>query len=221
MTKSAVQISNFSESDLPPLSELHMEAFKGYKNAGIGRRYVREFLRWHLLADSSITLKAEIDGQTCGYIVGVPVGAQSSMNRDLLSAYAIGALTHPWVLLQRDYRASAIAKLKRVFGSGAKAKPVSPANSRYTGRGMGLVSMAVSPRQKGKGAGTALMTGAEQRAREMQYDYLRLSVYTYNDRARGIYERIGWELETTNGQVAMYLKPLNSDKIASGSLASM
>lgn len=91
MSSSAVEISNYSAVDLPLLAEVHMEAYRGYKNAGIGRRYVREFLRYFLTSDGAIALKAEYAGQPCGYAVGLPVGRHTQLNKDLLSAYAIGA----------------------------------------------------------------------------------------------------------------------------------
>ena len=209
MSNHGLRVTGYSESDLPALAQAHLEAYKGYKNAGIGRRYVREFLRWFLKADSTIALKAEFDGQPCGYVVGLPVGRHTELNRDLLSAYAIGALTHPWVLLRQEYRASARAKLKRILKQWRNAPPVPTNSKRHPGRGMGLTSIAVSPRFAGNGAGAALMLAFEERARQMQYDYLRLSVYADNDRARGVYERAGWTLDSADQRVVDYEKPLS------------
>ncbi len=42
------------------------------------------------------------------------------------------------------------------------------------------------------------MQAFEEQARAMQYDFISLSVYRNNSRARSVYERAGWKVSQEN-----------------------
>ena len=72
-----------------------------------------------------------------------------------------------------------------------------PAVDYFTGRADGHIGMvAVAETAEGKGVGAALMRAAEDWARRNGYPRLHLNVFAGNDRARRIYERTGYEIET-------------------------
>jgi ribosomal protein S18 acetylase RimI-like enzyme len=74
----------------------------------------------------------------------------------------------------------------------------------FTGRPHGHVSIiAISAAAEGRGAGAALMAAAEAWAREQGYGTLTLNVFAGNQRARAMYERCGFQVETLK-----YVKPL-------------
>ena len=63
--------------------------------------------------------------------------------------------------------------------------------------------IAVSERGRGAGAGAALMRAAEDWARAGRYPKLTLNVFEGNQRARAVYERFGYQVETVR-----YVKPI-------------
>jgi ribosomal protein S18 acetylase RimI-like enzyme len=210
MPQPAIAIGDFSEADVPALVEIHLAAFKGYMNAGMGRYYVREFLRWFLRHPQAITLKAQLDGRPCGYVMGMPPEDHARMNHDLVWASAVGVATHPWVLFERRYRQSAMNKLRRIvaFRRNRRSSAAASAPAANEGRGISLVSVAADPACSGKGIGVALVNAFEARARAMHFDYVTLSVYADNPRARAVYEKAGWELYSPNERVVFYRKRL-------------
>jgi GNAT superfamily N-acetyltransferase len=59
-----------------------------------------------------------------------------------------------------------------------------------------LGMIAVVDAAEGRGVGGALMRAAEQWTRAQGYSRLTLNVFEGNDRARGVYERFGYRIET-------------------------
>jgi len=56
--------------------------------------------------------------------------------------------------------------------------------------------LGVSPKTQGIGVGKALITAAEQWAKEQGYRLLHLEVFAHNDKAQGFYQNLGFEPET-------------------------
>lgn len=210
MSSSQIQVSDITDEDLRPLAIAHMAAYKGYMNAGIGQRYVRQFLKWYL-RDDRVALKAEVDGVPAGYAVGCRLADHARMNSDLLYEYALGAALHPWVLLRKQYRTSAVAKLKRIFKlrrSDQQPAPQAAPEQSPPRDVITLTSIAVDPKFAGRGAGQALMQAFERAAKERGFESAQLSVYADNDRARAVYEKSGWTLTKQDGRVAYFEKRL-------------
>ncbi len=63
-----------------------------------------------------------------------------------------------------------------------------------TEEGTDLNAIHVLPDVMGTGVGSALMTAAVEHARALGVDTLHLFVIEANERARGFYERTGWQL---------------------------
>ena len=63
--------------------------------------------------------------------------------------------------------------------------------------------LAVDPAAQGRGVARALMHAAESWAREQGFERISLNVWVQNERARGLYEHLGYEPETMH-----YLKDL-------------
>ena len=59
-----------------------------------------------------------------------------------------------------------------------------------------LGMIAVTDAAEGQGVGGALMRAAEEWARAKGYSRLTLNVFAGNDRARAVYERFGYRVET-------------------------
>ena len=72
-----------------------------------------------------------------------------------------------------------------------------PAVDYFSGDTHGHVGMiAVTEAAEGRGAGAALMRAAEDWARARGYAQLTLNVFEGNRRARQVYERFGYQIET-------------------------
>lgn len=68
----------------------------------------------------------------------------------------------------------------------------------FTGDPVGhVIDIAVVPSAEGRGVGRALLEAAERWAVDAGYRYLTLHVFAGNDRARRLYERVGYEIEWT------------------------
>ena len=94
----------------------------------------------------------------------------------------------------RDRRILLVAELD---GRPAGFTFLEPAVDYFTGQADGHIGMvAVAETAEGKGVGAALMRAAEDWARQNGYPRLHLNVFAANDRARRIYERSGYEVET-------------------------
>ena len=65
-----------------------------------------------------------------------------------------------------------------------------------TGEDQGFVAyMAVEPRRRGGGIGSALLGAAEDEARKLGLPYIALMVTEENDAARALYDRAGYVTE--------------------------
>jgi ribosomal protein S18 acetylase RimI-like enzyme len=72
-----------------------------------------------------------------------------------------------------------------------------PAVDYFTGQPDGHIGMiAVTEAAEGRGAAAALMRAAEDWARRNGYPRLHLNVFEENARARRLYERLGYAVET-------------------------
>jgi ribosomal protein S18 acetylase RimI-like enzyme len=80
-----------------------------------------------------------------------------------------------------------------------------PAIDYFSGDRHGHLGMiAVTETAEGRGAGAALMRAAEDWARRSGYPKLTLNVFEGNGRARRMYERFGYRVETLR-----YVKPID------------
>lgn len=65
--------------------------------------------------------------------------------------------------------------------------------------------LTVIPEARGKGVGAALLKAVETRAREMGYAKLTLEVLDVNERARGLYQKMGFEEKSFAGKAMLFL----------------
>ena len=77
----------------------------------------------------------------------------------------------------------------------------------FTGRPHAHVAvLAVADHAQGQGVGRALLDAAETWARRRGDSFITLNVFVQNERARAVYERLGYGPETLR-----YVKPLEQD----------
>ena len=169
---------------------LHLEAFAGHLSTRIGMLYIERFMRWFCVGDQTIALVAmDSHSRILGYVVGAPVGYNTSINKDLLWVAIMGILRHPWLFLNSRF----LQIIKARLGFILCRSPKSHMEPRLPEPTMSLVAIGVSPSATGKGVGQQLIQAFESKARELMMQSLRLSVYRHNARARGLYEKSGWQ----------------------------
>jgi ribosomal protein S18 acetylase RimI-like enzyme len=189
--------------------KVHFDAFRGYANTKLGRRYVQQFLLWFSRCKGGIALVAVDGEEVLGYVVGAPSGYGSALNRELFPLVAAQALIRPWLVVDRRFMRAAWARLKSVFGRRRSAvRQPAPAPPAAT---MSLVGIGTGSAHRGRGVGMLLMTDFERAAREKGMRMVRLTVYADNAAARRVYERSGWKAEPSEPGAAMaYTKRLET-----------
>lgn len=84
-----------------------------------------------------------------------------------------------------------------------------PKRNLITGEDEGWIwNVTVEPQFRGRGLAKALMNHAETHARALGYRFVGLCVATHNDRARALYQRLGYEEHTLTLR-----KPLDDDAL--------
>jgi ribosomal protein S18 acetylase RimI-like enzyme len=195
-----IDINIISELLVSDVVNLHFEAFSGFMNTRIGRRYVYAFINWFRCREDAIALAALVDGVVVGYTIGAPLGYQQQMNRDLLSIAARGMITHPGVFFDLRFLRKLGARLRGFLGD-QTPDPQLPELPPPT---MSLVGIGVSTKWRGLRIGKRLVEAFEADARAHRMRSLRLSVKTNNPSARKLYERCGWSPSFCPGQDEMY-----------------
>jgi ribosomal protein S18 acetylase RimI-like enzyme len=197
---SDIDINTISELMVPDVVNLHFEAFSGFMNTRIGRRYVYAFINWFRCREDAIALAALVDGVVVGYTVGAPLGYQQHLNRDLLRVAAQGMITHPGVFFDLRFLRKLGERLQGFLGNKAPA-PQLPELPPPT---MSLVGIGVATKWRGLRIGEHLVEAFEADARAQRMGSLRLSVKTNNPSARKLYERCGWSPYFCPGKDEMY-----------------
>lgn len=197
---SGVAVVRMTAEMVPAVADLHFEAFAGFMNTRIGRRYVRSFINWFRGQEAAIALAAVADGAVVGYTVGAPLGYQQWMNRDLAAVAAGGMIIRPWVLLDASFRHAVGERLGILLGR----KPADLAKPELPPPTLSLVGIGVSPKLSGRRVGDRLMEAFEAEARERGMKSLMLSVLANNAPARRLYERRGWSPCPCPGKDVMY-----------------
>lgn len=184
-----VEVRRLSPELIPGVVEIHMDAFKGFTNARVGRRYVRAFLRWFHETDGAIALAAvDRDETPLGYVVGIAADDWYLLTRHLMPSGIAGIASRPWLLLDARVRSRVAAWVPSI------RRPAKPRSGLPHGADptMDLVAIAVSSRAEGMGIGSRLLKEFDREALELGIRVVRLSVHADNVAARRLYERCGW-----------------------------
>jgi ribosomal protein S18 acetylase RimI-like enzyme len=195
-----------TENDVEEVAGAHLRAFKGYLNASIGRKYVRQFLRWFINSPIGISLVLESEGKLIGYVVGAKLGYNKELNKSLFKTGIISIVTHPGVLFHTHFIRNVRNRLKSLFSKSTKSEGiyVEPAGS-----GVSLVGIAIDPLSSKKGGGSLLINAFEKESIEAGYNYMRLSVYEVNESALNLYKKNGWQLLSNESPVLYYYKMIS------------
>lgn len=197
--------------------DVHLDAFKGFMNARMGKGYVRAFIRWFSQNDQCIAIAAEgPNGAVQGYVVGAQIGYQNQLNRDLFPVVFCSLLLRPWLVLNKAFFKNLYYRTLIVLGKKEKIQEVQTEDTLVWGKVISLVGIGVAGTARGSGVAGALVEEFERKAQAAGFQFMRLSVHTVNAGARKFYEKQGWKLiPGGQSEVVYYYKPLKheSDKV--------
>ncbi|HYF67669.1 MAG TPA: GNAT family N-acetyltransferase [Ohtaekwangia sp.] len=202
----SISIRAFRKEDLPHVVEFHKAAFKDHINARLGNAYLTRFLSWFINQEKCIAFVAvDEKNQPIGYVVGAYWGYQQRLNRFLLGRSVVAMITHPVVLFHPKIWNALIARVKILLGL---SKHVEETQKQLQGNIISLVGIGVDTKLHRGGVGTMLLKTFETKATEINFDTLRLSVYSSNKTARSFYEKNGWFLlqDTAGSPIVAYAK---------------
>ncbi len=196
---------NFSISSITPqqfdsLAVLHRQAFSNSMNARLGLGYAKKLIKWFAENPACIALAAvDSHGRPQGYALGMPTTLSKNLSRDLAPVAAVGIISHPQLLFDREFRAVLRSRLRLLCGlGGGQAKYPPPSLPEPT---ISLTGIGVSPSSQGQGLGSRLVEAFESRARTMGARSVRLSVRIDNAAAIRCYEKCGWSLCPTPAEL--------------------
>lgn len=153
-----------------------VELFTGFKDVDKGTEEILKLVLSPEPCRYSLAnnLVGEIDGVVAGSLITFPADEQPELDKPLLQY--LDARGH---------------HLDSLFFEGLPG-------SYY------LSTMGVDPAFRGKGAGKALMAAAEDKGRSLGFSQTSLLVSTDKDRARSLYERVGYAVV---GEIAIATHP--------------
>lgn len=185
-----MRIELLQPEHLDAAADVHLDAFRGYPNARLGRPYARAFLQWFRNSDRGAAFVAvDDDNQVAGYVAGALLPYGEQLNRDLFPLVAKTTLLRPWILLNGRFLRAVRAKILWTLGRRKQFISAEPELPQPT---MSLVGIGTAARARGRGVGGQLVAAFEEEARRRGARSLRLSVYAENITARRLYERCGW-----------------------------
>lgn len=201
LSSSRMTIRNLTEQDLTQVARIHLEAFPDSALTRLGADSVKRYYHWQLTGPHRCVALAACDGDRiygfafAGQFSGALGGFLQRNKWILLSRTAF----RPWLVFNPIFRDRIHMALRSLSGrisrrrrGRAKAAAVGRAPSVPS---FGILSIAVSPSSKRRGAGSMLMARCEEYAREWNLKRMHLSVATDNLEAIRFYERIGWKKE--------------------------
>jgi ribosomal protein S18 acetylase RimI-like enzyme len=199
-----IKVRDFNEGDLTKLISIHRDAFEGYMNTKLGNQYIIEFLKWFTLQQDAISLLIESDKKIQGYVVGATIGYGSRLSKAIGFSVIKFLIVHPWLLFNKKIINNLLSRLKNIFQT-----PSQPNITLQNLNGISLVGIGVSRSSRGLNLGSHLIKSFEMKAREMKFDYMRLSVYSNNHTAISFYKKNGWDFMDEQKGLSYFYKKLS------------
>ena len=191
--------SVFEDSSI--LLPIHKDAFFDYQNVKLGSIYIRKFIQYFIKSEDAICFTAFSDGEIMGYVCGAPIGYNQDMVKKLWFPAFIGVITNPKLI----FDVQIIHTIKLKISSFIHPKSMKKELNLPTGIGVSLVSICTKRNSGIKGVGTELIIQFEKKARQRQFDFMRLSVKKENKSAIHFYENNGWQYLSDSSSEVIYL----------------
>lgn len=214
-------IINSQNSDLEKIAVCHISAFPDSLSSKMGLSYLKKMIEWYLADEKRFLFHIEENGKCAGYCGGMihdgtqTSGSASGMIQYSFNEAVISILLRPWLLFHKEIisKYTLITKnIKKRFKNKKNTVSTDQRKKAYLKiePSVGLVVIGVSSEFQGKGYGTLLLQEFENRAKEMNYKLINLTVRNDNTQAIKAYERNGWIRSKLSGNsLEMYKNIIN------------
>ena len=187
----SVEVSDLTEDDLGAVTALHIAAFPQSELSRLGDEAVWRHYRWQLRGPHDLTaLAARTDGELVGFLLGgVFRGSTAGFVKSEKWFLAGQVLRHPTLVFRGNGR-RILVLAGRMLARPRRAVPEAP--WRVPTHSFGVLVVAVDPTAQRLGIGASLLTTAEQRARDLGFERMHLTVRQGDVEAQAFYSRLGW-----------------------------
>lgn len=196
-------IINSQLSDLDNIAECHKSAFPDSLSSKMGIKYLKKMIEWYLADEKRFLFHIEENGKCAGYCGGmIHDGTQVSGSASGMIQYSFNEavksiLLRPWLLFDKEIISKYSLITKNIKSRFKKKKKISATDQKKNTHvriepSLGLVVIGVSSEFQGKGYGSLLLQEFENRAKEMNFKLINLTVRNNNSQAIKAYERNGW-----------------------------
>ncbi|MFL6064724.1 MAG: GNAT family N-acetyltransferase [Friedmanniella sp.] len=211
---SVASLRRLEDSDLPFAIAEHSKHFPDNVMARLGPLFLRQYYKSFLNTPFAVATVAEMDGEPCGYLVGVLDTDQHRrllLRRHgvaLLSTSSVGLALRPGLAVRLLARRTKV-RLRRILSR------LSDARQPTVGSVAVLSHIAVSEDARSRGVGRALVQNFTEIARASGAGRISLATLDGPTGAGPFYEAQGWEYEssyrTIDGRwIRLYNLPLTA-----------
>ena len=214
-------IINSKISDLEKIAVCHISAFPDSLSSKMGLRYLKKMIEWYLADEKRFLFHIEENGKCAGYCGGmIHDGTQTSGSASGMIQYSfneaiMSILLRPWLLFNKEIISKYSLITKNINKRFKNKKTTIVIDQRKKASviiepSVGLVVIGVSSEFQGKGYGSLLLQEFENRAKEMNYKLINLTVRNDNTQAIKAYERNGWIRSKLSGNSLEMYKNINN-----------
>jgi ribosomal protein S18 acetylase RimI-like enzyme len=192
-----IQVRDLSEADAPDLAPIHRASFQGTMGVALGPSYTSRMLAAYLSHRSGIAVGSFADREPVAYVFGAPEQDLATIQRGLMPSMVRGVLTHPRVLLHRDFVPTLPLRVRALLQR--RAAPRETDSCAFA-----LVGIGVSPARRGSGLGRGVLDAFAKRVFAEGHTRISLEVYADNAAAVRLYEAAGYAAQRIMPNVLRY-----------------
>jgi len=202
-----------TEDDVPELVELHLEVFKGYNTAMMGRSYLKSLYHTLAIDTSCILIVAVEDGNILGWIGGVGdwLAYEKALIRNcifrvpmILSSMLKNRprlVTKTFSVLRRMLSDS-LRVTQRISMGGNKTLASQPAS---------LLVIGVAPWRQNQGLGQLMMEDFHGRLLTKGFIASAANTFANNEAGNRAFQKAGYRLVEAHDGVNQYVKDLTEE----------
>ena len=183
-----VTIRPATERDIKQIVSIHMRAFEGFFLTLMGRGFLDELYRNFIIEEDGMCIVAEARNHVAGFAAGAlrPVRFFRKLRKKRWHIFLLKSLGG---MFRRPFRVT-----RKLIGARSYGGDQPPSHEEAAL----LSSIAVDPDFSGEGIGQSLLDAFCEKIRNTGIDYVYLTTdRDDNERTIRLYERFGFELEST------------------------
>jgi ribosomal protein S18 acetylase RimI-like enzyme len=202
-----------AEGDIPELVELHLEVFKGYNAAMMGRCYLKSL--YHTLArdNSCISIVAVEDGNILGWIGGVGDWLAYEKALILNSMFRVPMILFSILKNRPRLVTKTFSVLRRMlsdYSIGSKSISTE-GNKRPNSQPASLLVIGVAPWRQNQGIGQLMMKDFHGRLFTRGFTASAANTFFNNEAGNKAFQKAGYKLLHEDDGINQYIKYLTEE----------